>query len=249
MPNDANDDFVTAVRDRPRDRYFLFASATLLFLLIVGFSPTLFLKTFFDTPELPIYLHVHGAVVTLWFVWLLSQASLVALNRTDLHRRLGKFAAIFGIAVVPAGLMATLGIIPRARSTGVDIEANIEIFSSIVWGNLSSLLAFSGFLVFAIYFRKRADIHKRLMLLASLVIMGPVFARISFWPVFSSVGEIPFIISAILLMLGTLFVHDFIQLRRIHPATVIGGSCFFLSIILSQLLSNTEIARNFVHGL
>lgn len=249
MTNSSDDDSDSTVRARARDRYFLFMSATLLVLLIVGFSPTLFLKTVFDTPELPIRLHVHGAVITLWFAWLLSQASLVALNRTDVHRRLGKIAAVFGFAVVPAGLSATLGMVARARATGVDIEKNVGIFSSIVWGNLFSLVTFFGFLLFAIYFRRRPDIHKRLMLLASLVIMGPVFARISFWPVFSSVGEIPFIISAILIMLGTLFVHDLIQLRRLHAATVVGGSCFFLSIILAQLLSNTEFAQNFVRGL
>jgi len=146
-------------------------------------------------------------------------------------------------------MMATLGMVPRARATGVSIEENVEIFSSIVWGNLFSLVAFFGFLSFAIYFRRRSDIHKQLMLLASLVIMGPVFARISLWPVFSSIGEIPFIISAILIMLGTLFIHDLTRMRRIHVATAIGGSCFVLSVISSKLFSSTGLARNFVLGL
>lgn len=236
-------------RDRAPDRYFLVASATLLVLLIVGFSPTLFLKTVFDTPELPIHLHVHGAVITLWFVWLLCQASLVALKRTDVHRRLGKIAAVFGLAVVPAGLSATLGMVGRARLSGVDIDKNVEIYSSIVWGNLFSLVAFSAFLLCAIYFRRRPDFHKRLMLFASLVIMGPAFARISLWPVFNSIGEIPFVVSAILIFLATLFIHDLVKMRRIHTATTIGGICFVLSIISSQVFASIGFAQNLVRGL
>ena len=249
MPETTYQDSDHAVRSDTTDRYFLYASATLLALLIVGFSPTLFLKTVFDTPELPIHLHVHGAVITLWFVWLLSQASLVALNRTDAHRRFGKIAAVFGFAVIPAGISATLGMVGRARAAGADIERNVGIFSSIVWGNLFSLVAFFGFLVFAIYFRRRPDIHKRLMLFASLVIMGPVFARISFWPIFSSIGEIPFVVAGILIMMGTLFVHDLVKTRRVHVATAIGGLCLVLSVVSSQLFSGIEFAQNFVRGL
>jgi len=249
MPEITNQESDHAVSSETTDRYFLYAAATLLALLVIGFSPTLFLKTVFDTPELPIHLHLHGAVITLWFVWLLSQASLVALKRTNAHRRLGKIAAVFGFAVIPAGISATLGMVGRARTAGADIEGNVGIFSSIVWGNLFSLVTFFSFLVFAIYFRRRPDIHKRLMLFASFVIMGPVFARISFWPMFSSIGEIPFIVAGILTMMGTLFIHDLVKMRRIHAATAIGGLCLVLSVVLSQLFSGIEFAQNFVRGL
>ncbi|MDH5242060.1 MAG: hypothetical protein OEW73_14895 [Gammaproteobacteria bacterium] len=249
MPETTNEDSNHGARGETTDRYFLYAAATLLVLLVVGFSPTLFLKAVFKTPELPIRLHLHGAVITLWFVWLLSQVSLIALDRTDAHRRFGKIAAVFGFAVIPAGISATLGMVGRARAAGADIDANVGIFSSIVWGNLFSLVAFFGFLVFAIYFRGRPDIHKRLMLFASFVIMGPVFARISFWPMFSSIGEIPFVVAGILTMMGTLFVHDLLKLRRIHAATAIGGLCIVLSVVLSQLFSGIGFAQNFVRGL
>jgi hypothetical protein len=242
-------DSVHGARGERTDRYFLYTSATLLALLVIAFSPTFFLKTVFDTDELPIHLHIHGAVITLWFVWLLSQTSLIALNRPGTHRRFGRIAAVSGFAVIPAGISATLGMVDRARATGADIEKNVGIFSSIVWGNLFSLVAFFGFLAFAIHFRRRPEIHKRLMLFASLVIMGPVFARISFWPLFSSIGEIPFVVCGILVLMGTLFLHDLIRMRRVHPATVIGGVCIVLSVISSQLFSSIEFAQNFVRGL
>ena len=232
-----------------RDRYFFFASATLLLIVIAGFSPTLYLRIFFDTPELPIYLHMHGAVITLWFLWLLSQTSLIAVNRADLHRRLGKIAAVFGFAVVPAGLMANFRLVPRLREAGLDTEVNLEFATTLVWGNLFDLLAFTCFLLTALYFRRRSEIHKRLMLFASLSIMLPALGRISRWPVFSSIGEIQFALSGILLLLGTLFVHDFMTRRRPHVATVVGASCYILNIFVSLATSETEFARNFVRGL
>ncbi len=233
---------------KSRDRYFFFASATLLLIVIAGFSPTLYLKFFFDTFEVPIYLQVHGAVITFWFLWLLSQTSLIAVNRVDVHRRLGKIAAVFGFTVVPAGLMANFRMVPRLREAGLDTEANLEAATMLVWGNLFDLLAFTCFLLAALYFRRRSEIHKRLMLFASLAIMLPPLARISRWPVFSSIGEIPFALSSILLLLGTLFVHDFMTRRRLHVATIVGASCYILNLFLSVATSETEFARNFVLG-
>jgi hypothetical protein len=236
------------MNDKSRDRYFFFASATLLLVVIAGFSPTLYLKFLFDTFEVPIYLQVHGAVITLWFLWLVSQTSLIAIHRVDLHRRLGKIAALFGFAVVPAGLMANFRMVPRLRETGLDTVANLEAATTIVWGNLFDLLAFTCFLLVALYFRRRSEIHKRLMLFASLAIMLPALARISHWPVFSSIGEIPFALSGLLLLLSSLFVHDFMTRRRPHVATVVGASCYILNIIVSVATSETEFARNFVLG-
>ena len=55
--------FGPAAGNQKRDNYFLFVSATLMLILIAGFSPTLHLKFFFDTPELWIYLYLNEAVI------------------------------------------------------------------------------------------------------------------------------------------------------------------------------------------
>ncbi len=75
------------VQTRSRDRFFLAMSGLLLLILVVGFSRTLYLRLFFEVPPIPSYLHIHGATVTAWFVWLVVQASLVNVNRIDVHRR------------------------------------------------------------------------------------------------------------------------------------------------------------------
>lgn len=242
-------DSMPVTTGRKPDRFFFFATALLLLLLLAAFAPTFFIKRFFDSPELPLYLHVHGALLTLWFVWLLAQSTLIALKRTDLHRRLGKFAAVFGFAIIPAGLMANLRMVPRGRAAGMNVEANIDLLSSIVWGNICNLVLFAGFLVTALYMRRRPDYHKRLMLLATFSIMGPVMARISFWPVFQSIGEITFIVFALLAMVGSLIAHDLFTARRLHVATLYGVSLYVLTLVGEQFLAGTEFARSFVLGL
>src|SRR4029450_2159271 len=54
-----------------------------------GFSPTYYLKSSFGTPALSPLYHLHGFLFTCWMLLLIVQPALVAMRRTDLHRRLG----------------------------------------------------------------------------------------------------------------------------------------------------------------
>src|ERR1041385_8610276 len=68
-----------------------------------GFAPTYYLKPLFATPALPLSLHIHGALFTAWVLLFVAQTSLVAANRTDLHRRLGVAGAGLAVAMVVSG--------------------------------------------------------------------------------------------------------------------------------------------------
>src|SRR5688572_12989748 len=88
VPNMAQTATATQIgleRAAARSGFFFWMSVVLLAFLIVGFAPSLYLRVFFDTPPIPFYLHVHGAVVTSWFVWLVLQTSLVRTGRTATH--------------------------------------------------------------------------------------------------------------------------------------------------------------------
>jgi len=85
----------TTRRERFASQFFLAASIVMLAILVVGFAPTLLVRPLFDVPAIPAYLYVHGAVLCAWFVWFSVQSALVAMHRTDLHRRSG----IVGVAI------------------------------------------------------------------------------------------------------------------------------------------------------
>src|SRR5258708_37817452 len=64
----------------------------------IGFAQTYYLKVLFGTPPLRLLLHIHGLVMTTWFVLFFVQVRLIAVHRRDLHRRLGVAGAVAGEA-------------------------------------------------------------------------------------------------------------------------------------------------------
>ena len=218
---------------RVRNPFFVGMAGALLLIVLLGFSPTLYLRAYFDVPEMPAYVLVHGAVLTVWFVWFFIQTSLVAVHRTDLHRRLGIVGAGIGVAVVAASMMGTFGFVPRLTALGRDIEANIAGIAAGLWSNIGMVITFSTLLTLAIVNRGRSEIHKRLMLLASISILGPASARlgrISFLQVSESgiVNESVMAITSLLLLLLVLVLHDVRAQRRLHPVTMWGAPLVIL---------------------
>jgi hypothetical protein len=238
-----------SAQTRSRDRFFLAMSVLLLLILLVGFSRTLYLRLFFEVPPIPAYLHVHGATVTAWFVWLIVQASLVNVNRIDVHRRIGMLGAVIGAAVIPAGLMATLQFVPRLPEMGFQFEQASWFITWVVWANFHMLLGFVAFLAVALMLRRRTDIHKRLMLLATISLMPPPLARIAQNLGYMLEQETIFVTVIWLLLLVPILVYDLVTGKRVHPATAIGGLCFLLVVFGPILIAGTDFAQNFVRGL
>jgi len=236
-------------RTGSRDRFFLGMSVLLLLILLAGFSRTLYLRLFFEVPPIPVYLHVHGATVTAWFIWLIVQASLVNVNRIDVHRRIGMLGALIGAAVVPAGLMATLQFVPRLPEIGLPFEQAPWFITWIIWANLHMLLGFVAFLGTALLLRRRTNVHKRLMLLATISLMPPPLARIAQNLGWMLERETTFVTVTWLLLLVPLLIYDLVTAKRVHPATAIGGLCFLVVVFGPILIAGTNFAQNFVRGM
>jgi len=96
--------------------FFPVLSGVLLAVLVVGFAPSFFLRGRITiTPplrlsalaqrlafgDLPLYLVVHGVVLTAWYALVLAQTCLIAAGRTDLHRRLGIAGIGVAMLIVP----------------------------------------------------------------------------------------------------------------------------------------------------
>src|ERR1043166_3218788 len=65
-----------------RSKFFLLANALLLAIVLVGFSRTLYLRAFFDVAPIPVSLYIHGAALTLWFLFALIQPWLIGAKDT-----------------------------------------------------------------------------------------------------------------------------------------------------------------------
>jgi hypothetical protein len=62
-------------------RFFFFAQVALLIAVLVGFSPTFYLRPLFKVHPLPAVLYLHGAVLTVWFMLTALQGWLVQTQR------------------------------------------------------------------------------------------------------------------------------------------------------------------------
>jgi hypothetical protein len=240
-----------AVRQRARTGFFLAMSIVMLGVVFLGFAPTLFLRAFFDRADIPRYLYLHGGILTAWFAWLIVQASCVAAKRVDLHRRLGILGIALGVPAVVVSAMTTLRFGPRLAENGVDVEARLHFLSEIVWNNLCFLIFFCVFLSTAIIQRHRPQVHKRLMLLASISFLPPAISRIIDWPVWG-VGNnamLP-LFACLVAFIVALGVHDLMSSKSVHPVTLVGGTAFAVCFaVTSFVIPNMEVGQSFVFAL
>lgn len=204
--------------------FFVGLSLIIAATVFAGFARTFFLRSYFDSTRLMPMLQVHGVVFTSWIVLLITQTTLVAANRTDLHRRLGIAGAVIAATMAVVG---TITAIVRAKQGAAPPGGPPPlVFLTIP---LFDMLMFSILVSIGLYFRRRPDVHKRLMVLATISILAAAIARLPFDilkagpPAFFGLTDL-FILACI--------VYDLISRRRLHKATVWGG----LAIILSQPL-------------
>jgi hypothetical protein len=191
--------------------------------VIVGFYPTYYLRSQFQTTGLPFYLHIHGAVFTTWIVLFIVQTTLVAAHRVDVHRRLGWVVAGWAALMVVVG--ATAGILSMRRNFAAGQEREAMSFLTTP---LFSMAVFAAFVGAAVYCRRQAETHKRLMLLATIGLLDAAVARWRTSLVSTNLGFFgltdAFIAAAI--------VYDVASRRRIHPVYIWGT----LVIVVFQFL-------------
>lgn len=228
---------------RAAERRFYLAFVLLIFgAVLLGFGRTFFLRAWFPewvdlhAPKEPYFL-LHGTVATAWFVTLIAQSSLVTAGRVDLHRRLGKLSMGLAAAVIVTGIAAA--VIAARRPTGfIDITDPPQVFLAVP---LVGLLQFAVFVILAYRWRGNAQAHKRLMLLATLGIIGASVVR---WPfdIMSEPSPVPgysLVDLAALAYLLPLVAWDLTTLKRIHPVTLVGGLALIAMVPITGFVSQT----------
>jgi hypothetical protein len=213
-------------------RFFFAAHLALLLALLVGFSRSFYLRPLFGTRPLPPVLYVHGAVLTGWFLLTVLQGWLVQTQRFRLHRRTGYVVAAYAALVVVMGVVADLRL-------AAELDSPKDPDNIVFWGNLFTLALFATFVSLAVVFRHRPEVHKRLTLLASIVIVGPALARFSNWPIFpGGMAARPLYgIGGLLVLFASLIVYDLSVRRRPHPVSWIGTLAFLSSLAVAAYLA------------
>lgn len=243
-----NDNATTAHGGTPL--FYALMSGALLLIVLLGFGRSLYLRPFMDLPPLPAAVVVHGSILTAWYVGAFLQSSLVSAGRRDLHRRLGWWIAGIGAAVIVIGTTVTLAFVGRRAALGTDIEARINFFSDIVWGDIAAIVAFIVFFGLALAWRKRPDVHKRLMILGSLALLEPALFRIWGWQVFAGVDRNWAAIVVLLVAMVVLALHDVVTRRKVLAVTLLGGVLLVGSRMLALfVISHSAMGLAFIRAL
>lgn len=161
---------------RRSDRRF-YAAVAILFPLavLIGFGPTYYLKGFFNGPALPsVVVHVHGLLMSVWVALFVTQVYLISSKQIKLHQKLGILGCVLAPIIVTAGIMTGIaGAVRGATVPGVSPLGFLIV-------PIGDVMVFAILFASAIYYRKNARNHKRLMLLTVLNFLPPALGRFPF---------------------------------------------------------------------
>ena len=215
---------LSRVNKRVEHLFFTGMSVAFMITVIVGFSRTYYLRPYFFTRPIPPLLHLHGMVFTSWLLFFVIQTALITSNRTRVHRSLGILGALLVVSMVVVGIVTA---IVRAKQNAVSLGSTGPLAGLVM--PLGDMVVFPILIAAALYFRNKIDVHKRLMLLATISILAPAIIRLPF--AFVQTGPLVFFGLTDLFIVACV-AYDFVARGRIHQATLLGG----LLIVVSQLV-------------
>ena len=222
----------------PRRRTFYVALACVSAIIaLIGFSRRYVFPLAAGTMDAPAIVHLHGLIMFVWVGFLIVQTVLVARGRTSLHRSLG----LAGISLVTLLVFtgAQLAILLLARELRVGGPPHLREFVATL---LSWAVLIAGLFSFAIAYVKRPEVHKRLIVLATTVILTAAFARI-IQLLDGDIGrllrnDLAAIPSDALIVVG--IIHDWRTRGRPHPSYLISGAAIVVVQLATLALRTTS---------
>ena len=182
---------------------------------------------------------MHAAVFTSWLAFYVTQTTLVFNGKTAVHRRLGVAGVVLAALMVVVGT-ATAITVTRLGHRGIP-GVEFPDPAGFLLLNLNAVFVFAILVAAGWYFRRNAQAHKRLMLMATTSgLVGPGVSRLPF-----ASGKPPVVA---LLVLGFLFtgpIYDLVTRRRVHAAYLWSVPVAFLTVppIVAQLSASTAWQR------
>jgi hypothetical protein len=210
----------TAVRSQHRT-FFAFTSLLIALIAVVGFWPTYFGPLVSGTLVQPLVIHFHVVVFTGWLVLFFAQAVLAGTRRVAWHIRIGRVGIAYGFLLIGVGL--STGVI-RAAARPFGGPAERLLLSA-----LADMVMFGAFFG-AVIFRRKPQLHKRLITVAAVTLLVAAVARMSFFLPGPPFGRpIGFMIWCLPILIA--MVYDFRQHRVVHLVYMLG----FATLVVRRL--------------
>lgn len=214
-----------------RSRFYLGAAVFMILMNVIGFAPSLIDQSKRNAPPGTTVM-VHGLLASAWLGLFLTQALLVRRGRISGHRRLGWTGPAIAALLIATGVMAVLEFGRRGFDLSGDLtrfpppggpQTREELVANMS-GPLLAFVVFGALVAAGVWFRRRPEIHKRLMLF-SLLSLGftPLLhlggRLLGLWPDLYGVLVIAAPLTFVLILLSSA-IHDRWSTGRIHPVSL-----------------------------
>jgi hypothetical protein len=214
---------------RAKRWFFITAALFMIFLSVAGFGPSIIDQSRRNAPS-TLLVTAHGFAVGAWLLLFLTQAILVATGRTAVHRRLGIVGPVLALLMIVLGYLVLTGFGRRGYDLSGDVIRAISRKNSarfnpvVVLFPLGELLSFGVLVGAGLWYRHRAEIHKRLMLLAMVpILVEPILHLVGHlagrWPTLRGMGT-AISVATTLVFLSASAIYDRLSRGRIHPVSV-----------------------------
>lgn len=152
--------------------YFFCLAMVGLLAVLIGFAKTFIIPVSKGSFSAPVIVYIHGAFAFSWILLFIIQTSLINLKKYRTHILIGTLgifiAAGTAFTMLPVGMYAA----NKELKQGLGDTAISGIL-----GVCTSAILFLSLVAAALINRKKTAAHKRLMLLATIVVLWPAWFR------------------------------------------------------------------------
>ena len=231
---------------RTEGGFYIGMAVVALAITIAGFGPTM-VDTDSRREPMNVATAAHAAIFGAWLILFLSQTILISKRRIALHRKMGYIGALLAIIMVVSGYMNAITMARRGYDLSGDlIQSENDPFTLLAL-QLGDIFTFILLVGIAVWYRSRPDIHKRLMLLATVGSLLPAALAhiIGHSPVLREI-QAPIIVIPLLLLLFAGAIHDRLHYGRIHPVSLwVALAMFIWSNLRAVVIGPSETWHNF----
>ena len=211
------------------DTYFYLAMSLLMTAVVLyGFSRTMGERIIHPKASPPTILYIHAFVFYGWLAFFIFQSALVRTHNVRIHRMTGWFGVALGV-VIPV-----LGISTAITMNRIRMMANpTSDAASFMLVPFLDIACFTTTFALAIYWRKKPEYHRRLILIASCALTAAGWGR------FPVIPEAVFYLGVdALIFLGV--VRDWMVNRRVHVVYKYALPAFMVAqtIVMYTVMTN-----------
>lgn len=222
------------------ERFYVRMAAICVAVAVIGFAPTFWLPVARGTLDVPPIVYVHALFFYGWTLLFLRQTWLAAAGEMTRHREMGVAGVALATGMLFVGLATAIVSLKRSEAAGFGAAARPFAIVSV-----SSIVLFAVLFTIAVLKVRKPEVHKRLMLVATITLLQAAVAR---WFLLflapkrppGAVGPVsppPVLITVmpglvVDLLIVAAMIHDRRTTGRVHRAYWIAGG----SVVAVQVL-------------